>query len=203
MAGCLCGRVAAKRVQYLLQWSFLTFSVCESGWQFECGERESARARERERQWQHANAKTATTQANCVSEDGSLVEHSLYNEIKHPFPANEANLEHSRPSSGSPHISPRCSDRTDKTEPGSSNCFCVTKQKLGHGDDGIFFPSAAFFWRAHTPREREPETATAAQHQEFVTAHAGGARTDKPNRSRCRVTCFKCSCWQPPNKAQL
>lgn len=63
---------------------------------------------------------------------------------------------------------------------GSSNCFCVTKQKLGHGDDRIFSP--CYFLKS-TQRERgreEPKAATAAQRQVFVTARAGGARTDNP-----------------------
>lgn len=88
-----------------------------------------------------------------VSEDGN-VELSLYNEITHRFPTNEANLERSRPSLQSHQISPRCFDSTDQTEM-EAQTVCVTKQKLTHGDGSFFF----FFQKS---ADREPKTTAAA-----------------------------------------
>lgn len=52
--------------------------------------------RERERgsgsmEMQKQQLQMSLTKTTHVSEDGSLVELSLYNEITHPFPTNEAN----------------------------------------------------------------------------------------------------------------
>lgn len=76
-------------------------------------------------------------------EDGGVVELSLYNEITHRFPTNEANLERSRPSLHSHQTSPRCFDCTDTTAT-EAQTACVTKQKLGRGDDRLFFVPPVF-----------------------------------------------------------
>lgn len=92
-----------------------------------------------------------------MSEDGSVVELSLYNEITHLFPTNEANLERSRPSLESHQISRRCFDCADKTEL-EAQIVCVTKHKLGHGDDE-FFSRLVFFFEEHRQREQRRQTA--------------------------------------------
>lgn len=88
---------------------------------------------------------------SCVSDDGSVVELSLHNEITHPFPTNEANLERSRPSLESHQISPSCFDCADKTEL-EAQTLCVTKQKLEHGDYNSF--SFLVFSEEHRRREQ-------------------------------------------------
>lgn len=161
MAGEECGRVAAKRVQYLLRWSFLTFTVCESGWQFECGEREAVAARK----CKNSSCKWALQKPLVCLRTAAWLNSVCIMKLRIPFPLLM------RPVKSVQDLRQRATKYPQgalialiKLEWEAQTAFVSQNRNWDMGMTGFFSP--AIFWRA--PKEREGEKNQRRQQQRNI-----------------------------------